>query len=216
MTTPFTPDKTAGATSFRAIEQWQLTHEGIRFVTGDILQSAGARGAIVYNTTDGLHYYFNGDGWKAFPGQALRDNFNTPFYYQLTSDSPQSADAEHDVLLGAFTLVIPDLSGTQNRILLEASCSSFVYAVDPGVDAIFTLKITDSANVELAGGESVFQTGSPGGKASGIYIRRLYTNADLPAGNFDLKLRVASTVTTQAYGVTGTADRPSTLSARIL
>lgn len=197
----------------RTIERWQLDHEGVRFVTNDQLGATAARGTNVFNEDDGLYYVYDGTSWNPRPGQLLRAGGVIPASILRTSDSPQSADAGHDVGMSA-SLAIPVLGGLFEgaRIYLQVSCPAFVYAVDPGADAVFQIQITDSANNVLVAAESHFHTGrltAPGVTAAKWFV----DNTILTAGTFDVKVRVASTDASQAYGTRGSASLALTFEA---
>lgn len=197
----------------RTIERWQLDHEGVRFVTNDQLGATAARGTNVFNESDGLYYVYDGAIWQPRPGQLLRAGGIVPASFNRTSDSPQSADAGHDVGVTA-ALQVPVLGGVLGgaRVLLQVSCPAFVYAVDPGADAVFQIQITDSANNVLVAAESHFRTGrltAPGVTAAKWFV----DNTILTAGTFDVKVRVASTDASQSYGTRGSASLALTFEA---
>lgn len=197
----------------RQIEQWQLDHEGVRFVTSEQLNATAVRGANVFNEDDGLYYIYDGTSWVPRPGQLLRAGGFLPVSLRLTANSPQSADAGHDVGVSA-TLDVPTLGGILGgaRVLLQVSTPGFVYAVDPGADAVFQIQITDNANNVLVAAESHFFTGRL--TASGVTAAKwFYDNAILTAGTFGVKVRVASTNATQNYGTLGSAALALTFEA---
>lgn len=206
----YTPDKSVAPISLRAIEQWQLTHEGARFVTSNQLLTGGVQGREVYNTDDGLYYIYDGSVWKPRP-QLLTVGGGVPAALNRETNSPQSADAGHDVGV-SLALIVPTIVTTENRICLEVVCPAFVYAVDPGADAVFSILITDSANNVLVSADSHFFTGRL--TASGVTAKKFFIdNSILTAGSFTIKARVSSTNITQSYGTVGAANKPLTLAA---
>lgn len=212
MTSPFTPDKELSGPSFRAIEQWELDHEGTKFVTSAQLNASAARGRNVFNTDDGLYYVYDGAIWRIRPGQLIGDGSGGKAIYSLGSNGPQSADAVHDSIISA-PILMPNLP-SGNRVLLEVSCPGFVYAVDPGANAVFEIQITDNTPTVISGAKSVFVTGQP--FAGGVVARRSITNSTIAAGAITLRIRVASTDATQAYGTYGAAARPLVFSATVV
>lgn len=203
-TQAFVPGKeTSLPQATRQIEQWQLDHEGVRFVTSEQLNATAVRGANVFNTDDGLYYVYDGTSWAPRPGQLLRAGGFLPVSLQRTTNSPQSADAGHDVGISA-TLDVPVLGGVLGgaRVLLQVSTPGFIYAVDPGANAVFQIQITDNANNVLVAAESHFLTGQL--KAPGVTAAKWFVdNTILTAGTFGVKVRVASTDATQSYGTLG-------------
>lgn len=213
----FTPDKGVAPVSLRAIEQWQLTHEGFAVVSGTQLTTTTSRGRTVWNTDDGLFYFYSGTEWMVIPGQTLRNSGSfTPFINTRTSNSPQSADAGHDVYSVTMTAQIPTINPLFQRFRMVATTDGFVYAVDPAVNATFALQITDNSNNVLAEASSMFITGAAGLKSGGVTVVSYVDNSVLPVGTMTLKIRVAASVTTQAYGTTGSATKPTTFSIQVV